>query len=762
MLSRDLQNSLSAALGTARARRHEYLCVEHLLYALLEDAYGQEILEQCGCDIDRLREDLERFFEEEIEPAPGRGVPQVQQTAEFERLMQRAIMHVQHAGKREVDAGDVLAAIFEERDSLAAYLLGTQGITRLDVLNYISHGISKLGSGGEEGESAPVPDAESEEEGERRSPPDPLESFTISLSKKAAEGKIDPLIGRVPELRRTVRILCRRRKNNPIFVGEPGVGKTALAEGLALRIHEGQIPDPLKDVEIRTLDLAGLLAGTKFRGDFELRLKAVINAIIKRQNIILFIDEIHTVVGAGSTTDSSMDASTILKPVLASGELRCIGSTTYDEFKKHFERDRALSRRFQKVDIAEPGIEETVRILRGLKSYYEGHHKITYTDSALRAAAELAARHINDRFLPDKAIDVIDEAGVVCRLESSGDRKSVRPSDIEKVVADIAQIPARTVTSSDKEKLGSLDVELKRVVFGQDEAIELVARSIRRSRAGLGRPERPVGCFLFTGPTGVGKTEVARQLAAILGVHFARYDMSEYMEKHAVSRLIGAPPGYVGFDQGGLLVDEIRKHPYTVLLLDEVEKAHPDLFSILLQVMDHAGLTDNQGRKADFRNVILIMTSNAGARELAARSIGFRGDLDESQRKSLHAVEKAFTPEFRNRLDAIVAFNPLPMIVIEQVVDKFLRELELQLTARKVRLRLSAEARRWLAEHGYDDKMGARPLSRLIQQKIADPLTDEILFGRLEKGGDVTVELREGELAFAFPESGDAETGARI
>ncbi|HNT88968.1 MAG TPA: AAA family ATPase [Candidatus Hydrogenedentes bacterium] len=514
MLSRDLQNSLSVALGAARERRHEYLCVEHLLYALLDDAYGREILEQCGCDIDRLREDLERFFDEDLEPAPGRGRPQLQQTAEFERVMQRAVMHVQYSGKSEVDAGDVLAAIFEERDSQAAYLLGTQGITRLDVLNYISHGISKRGLGGQERQPTPA-GAEGDEEGKRKPPPNPLESFTISLSKKAAEGKIDPLIGRVAELRRTVRILCRRRKNNPVFVGEPGVGKTALAEGLALRIHEGQAPDALKGVEIRTLDLAALLAGTKFRGDFELRLKAVINEIIKRGEIILFIDEIHTVVGAGSTTDSSMDASTILKPALASGELRCIGSTTYDEFKKHFERDRALSRRFQKVDIAEPSIEETVRILRGLKAYYEQHHQIAYTDSALRTAAELAARHINDRFLPDKAIDVIDEAGVVCRLETPGDRKTVRPSDIEKVVADIAQIPARTVSSSDKEKLGALDTELKRVVFGQNEAIDLVARSIRRSRAGLGRPERPVGCFLFTGPTGVGKTEVARQLAAI-------------------------------------------------------------------------------------------------------------------------------------------------------------------------------------------------------------------------------------------------------
>ena len=750
MLSRELQVSLSAAVSAARERRHEYLCVEHLLYALLNDAYGREILENCGCDIERLRHDLEQFFEEELDIIPEASRSQVQQTAEFERLMQRAILHVQYAGKREVDAGDILAAVFEEEDCYAAYYLGRQGVTRLDVLNYISHGVSKLNDPHDEAE---LSDSEADEEGvERRNVRDPLETFTISLAQKAAEGKIDPLIGRSAELKRIIRILCRRRKNNPVFVGEPGVGKTALAEGLALRIHTGDVPAVLKGVEIRTLDLPALLAGTKFRGDFEQRMKAVVNELVKRKDVVLFIDEIHTVVGAGATTDSSMDASTILKPALASGELRCIGSTTYEEYKKHFERDRALSRRFQKVDIAEPSIEETVRILRGLKTHYEEHHNITYTETALRAAAELSAKHINDRFLPDKAIDVIDEAGAAFRIEGGGTRKTVRPLDIEKIVAEIAQIPARSVSSSDKDKLGALEPQLQSVVFGQDEAIGQIARSIKRSRAGLGRPERPVGCFLFTGPTGVGKTEVAKQLATILGVNFARYDMSEYMEKHAVSRLIGAPPGYVGFDQGGLLVDEIRKHPYTVLLLDEIEKAHPDLFSILLQVMDNASLTDNQGRKADFRNVILIMTSNAGARDLAARSIGFRSGVDESRKKSLHAVEKAFTPEFRNRLDAIITFNPLPMEIIEQIVDKFVRELEYQLIPRKVRLRLTASARHWLAENGYDDKMGARPLSRLIQQKIADPLTDEILFGCLEKGGAAEIELCDGELVFRFGE----------
>ena len=763
MLSKDLEITIQTALREARRRRHEYLCIEHVLYALLDDPYGAEILENCGAELPALRRTLNVFFREHLESLADGAKLALRQTEAFRRLVQRAGLHVQFSGKEEVDAGDVLAAMFEEEDSHAAYLLSEAGITRLDVLEYISHGISKVHADGEAGPGDHLEgDAEegTRQKGKRRSA---LEMFTVSLKERAEQGRIDPLIGRVAELRRTVRVLGRRRKNNPVFVGEPGVGKTALAEGLALKIYEAAkaeedaggsgAPNPfasLKDVEILALDLPGLLAGTKFRGDFEQRLKAVLQELQQRADVILFIDEIHTVVGAGATTDSSIDASSILKPALASGELRCIGSTTYEEFKNHLEKDRGLSRRFQKIEIDEPSIEETVRILRGLRSRYEQHHGIQYTDSALRAAAELSAKHINDRFLPDKAIDVIDEAGANVRLDSGGERKTIRPGDIEKVVAEIAKVPARGVSTSDKEKLAGLEDELKQVVFGQDEAIGRVTRSIKRARAGLGRPETPIGCYLFTGPTGVGKTEVAKQLAAILGNHFARYDMSEYMEKHAVARLIGAPPGYVGFDQGGLLVDEIRRHPYTVLLLDEIEKAHADLFSILLQVMDNASLTDNMGKKADFRNVILIMTSNAGAREIAASSIGFRTFEDDTKHKSLKAIEKVLSPEFRNRLDAIVTFNSLPMEVIEQVVDKFVRRIEYQLETRRVKMTLAPEARRWLAEKGYDDKLGARPLARLIQQEVETPLSDEILFGKLEKGGTVQIGLADGKLVFQF------------
>ena len=675
----------------------------------------------------------------------------------FERLMERAFHHVQYSGKKEVDAGDILAAMFEEKDSHAAHFLRTEGITRLDVLNYISHGVSKLGYEPEASEEDDADEETKEDEAPReahRPSKDPLETFTINLAKRAAEGKIDPLIGRAGELRRTIQILCRRRKNNPIYVGEPGVGKTAIIEGLALRIHDGQVPDVLKGAEILTLDLAALLAGTKFRGDFEQRLKAVIGELVKRkERAILFIDEIHTIVGAGSTSDGSLDASNILKPVLANGEIRCIGSTTYEEYKKHFERDRALSRRFQKVEIGEPSVDETIQILRGLKAHYEKHHNIRYTDAALEAAAELSAKHINDRFLPDKAIDVIDEAGAYVRLLPASTKKTIRPADIERVVSLVAKIPARSVSSSDKVQLGMLESELKRVVFGQDDAIHAVATAIKRTRAGLGHAEKPVGCFLFTGPTGVGKTEVAKQLAANLGVHFARYDMSEYMEKHAVARLIGAPPGYVGFDQGGLLTDEIRRHPYAVLLLDEIEKAHPDLFNILLQVMDNATLTDNNGKKADFRNVVLIMTSNAGARELTANVIGFGLTPDDARSKGLKAIEKTFSPEFRNRLDAVVPFDSLPIAVIEQVVEKFIGELQQRLEARKVRLTLTSEARAWLAEHGYDKNFGARPLSRLIQTVIKDKLSDELLFGRLEKGGEVVVEVQGDTLGLSFPQT---------
>ena len=740
MISRDLQTCIGVAVDEARSRRHEYLCPEHLLYALLEDDFGAEIITACGGDTERLRAELDAHFDGTMQAAPGRGPVTLHQTPAFERMLQRALVHVQSSGKEEVDAGDVLAAIFEEDDSHAAFFLAEQGIARLDILNYISHGIAKNGRLGR-GNGRPVDEPEGPEEQAKSA----LELYAINLTQKAAEGKIDPLIGRDAELQRTVRILCRRRKNNPLFVGEPGVGKTHLAEGLALRIHEGKVPAPLKGAEIYAVDMGGLVAGTKFRGDFEQRLKGVLAEVMEKPNAILYIDEIHTLVGAGATSESPMDASSLLKPALASGELRCIGSTTYEEFKSHFEKDRGLTRRFQKVDIDEPSVEETVRILHGLKPRYEEHHGIVFSDAALQLAAELAAKHINDRFLPDKAIDVLDEAGAAMRLRDDAEQVTISPGDIEKIVAEMAKIPVRSVSGSDKEKLSTLEGDLKSVVFGQDAAIELVVRSIKRSRAGLGRPDKPIGCFLFTGPTGVGKTEVARQLASVLGNHFARYDMSEYMEKHAVSRLIGAPPGYVGFDQGGLLVDEVRRHPYTVLLLDEIEKAHPDLFAILLQVMDNASLTDNMGKKADFRNVILVMTSNAGAREMAQGTIGFSSAQD-SAHKGQKAIEKAFTPEFRNRLDAIVHFNPLAIEIIERVVDKFIRQIEIQLADRQVTLRIAPDARRWLAKSGYDPKFGARPLGRLIQQEIETPLADEVLFGKLEHGGSAEVTLVDDKL----------------
>jgi len=749
MISKELQISLNAAVQEARRRRHELLCVEHLLYVLLEDSQGSEIIGACGGHIGLLRRRIEQFFEEELERVPPKDALQVHQTAAFERLLQRAFLHVQYSGKEQVDAGDVLAAMFEEEDSHAAYFLNQEGVTRLDILDFISHGVAKAGASARGGASPGEGSGHKSKTGGESETKSALDTYTVNLNAKAAAGKIDPLIGRQAELTRTIRVLARRRKNNPIFVGEAGVGKTALAEGLALMLHEGRAPKHLKNAEILALDLPALLAGTKFRGDFEQRLKAVLQELSGRENAILFIDEIHTVVGAGSTSDSAMDASTMLKPALASGELRCIGSTTYEEYKNHFEKDHGLSRRFQKIDVHEPSVEETVRILRGLKASYEAHHGIQYTDSALLAAAELASRHVNDRFLPDKAIDLIDEAAAAVKLKPNAERKTVRPADIESMVAEIAGIPARNVSASDKERLGALEFELKSVVYGQDAALDLLVRAIKRARAGLGQPETPVGCFLFTGPTGVGKTEAARQLAFVLGNHFAKYDMSEYMEKHAVSRLIGAPPGYVGFDQGGLLVDEIRRHPYTVLLLDEIEKAHPDLFNILLQVMDNASLTDNMGRKADFRNVVLIMTSNAGARELASATIGFHPGSNDAHHKSLRAIEKAFSPEFRNRLDDIIVFDPLPLEMIEKIVDKFVKQIELQLGERKVKLDLSAEARRWLAEQGYDEKFGARPLRRLIQREIETPLSDEILFGRLEKGGVARIALRDGQLKIA-------------
>ncbi len=744
-LSKGLENTMSAALREARKRRHEYFCPEHLLYALLEDDYGRDIVTHCGGDVVALKQLLEDFFQHNLERVPGGRTYLPQQTAGFERLMQRAITHVHYASKKQVDAGDILAAMFEEKDSYAAYFLASEGLSRLDVLHYISHGISKA----DPELSVPGRSDETSEQTAKQSQ-DVLAAYTVNLSRRAAERKIDPLIGRDPEIRRTLQVLCRRRKNNPIYVGEPGVGKTALVEGLALRIHDGKVPNVLTKAEILMLDLPALLAGTKFRGDFEQRLKAVLSALASRKNTVLFIDEIHTVVGAGSTTDSTMDASNILKPVLASGEIRCIGSTTYEEYKNIFEKDRALSRRFQKIEVTEPTIEETARILRGLKSRYEEHHGITYTDSALEAAAELSAKHINDRFLPDKAIDVIDEAGAALRLSARRGKTTVRPGDIERVVADIARIPVRSVSARDKAQLANLEEELLQAVYGQDEAVHAVAAAIKRSRAGLGAPERPIGCFLFTGPTGVGKTEVARRLAQTMGVHFARYDMSEYMEKHAVSRLIGAPPGYVGFEQGGLLTDEVRRHPYGVLLLDEIEKAHPDLFSILLQVMDHATLTDNAGKRADFRNIVLVMTSNAGAREMTGNIIGFGASRADSAARGAKAVERTFSPEFRNRIDAIVTFHSLPKEIVLRIVDKFVRELQARLSEKKVVLSVTDAAREWLAEQGFDETFGARPLSRLIQREIQDPLADEILFGRLANGGKAVVDAADGRIRFVL------------
>ncbi|MBN1349187.1 ATP-dependent Clp protease ATP-binding subunit ClpA [candidate division KSB1 bacterium] len=749
MIRIELEMALRAAIQEADRRRHEFVTLEHMLYALLYDKTGAKIIRHCGGDVEKLKERLDDFLEKKLEKLPADVNVEPQQSIGFQRVLQRAIMHVQHSGKEQVDAGDVLAALFKEPESYAVYFLQLEDINRLDILNYISHGVSTAKNEEEESEDTLDEDDDSgEEPKKKRRKNDPLASFTVELTAKAQAGKIDPLIGREIELERTMQVLCRRTKNNPIFVGDPGVGKTAMAEGLALKIVQGEVPELLQNAKIFLLDMGALLAGTRFRGDFEQRIKAVITALQKKENAILFIDEIHTLVGAGATSGGSLDASNLLKPALASDALRCIGSTTYEEYKNFFEKDRALSRRFQMIEIQEPTIAETIQILKGLKSHYEKHHGVRYTMSALKAAAELSAKYINDRYLPDKAIDVIDEVGASFRLRSAEKpRKTVGVSDIEGVVSKIARVPVKTASTSDKEKLYSLEQNLKEQLFGQDEAISTLATAIKRSRAGLGHPDKPVGSFLFTGPTGVGKTEVSRQLANILGIHFERFDMSEYMEKHAVSRLIGAPPGYVGFDQGGLLTESIRKHPYAVLLLDEIEKAHQDIFNILLQVMDHGILTDNTGRRADFRNVIIIMTSNAGAREMSERPIGFTTPADGRNRQ---AIEKLFAPEFRNRLDAIINFNPLSIEIVELIVDKFMRELEGQLREKKVKFILSEQARRWLAEKGYDPIYGARPLSRVIQVNIKTRLADEILFGVLEKGGTVLIDLKENELSFSF------------
>jgi len=749
-ISREFEIALTLAIKEARQRRHEFLCLEHVLYALSFDEDVAEILRNCGGKVEQLQKDLVQFFEDNIEALSEESDVDPQQTSGFQRVLQRAAMHVQSSGKDLVEGRNFLVALFREENSHALYFLQKQGISRLDVLNYISHGISKVQPDDEDDEPAAQPEAEGvDDEDDPRPAKDPLKAFTADLVQRARDGEIDPLIGREVEVERTIHVLCRRRKNNPVYVGDSGVGKTAIADGLALQIANGEVPEVLKDARIYSLDMGSVLAGTKFRGQFEERLKAVLNALRKDPNAILFIDEIHTIVGAGATSGGSMDASNILKPALASGKLRCIGATTYHEYRSYFERDRALARRFQKIEIHEPSIEDAVKILEGLKSYYEDHHGVSYTPDALKAAAELSAKYINDRFLPDKAIDVIDEVGAAFKIKPSTDEeKIIGETDIEAVVAKIARIPPRSVSISDKDRLHRLDDDLKKVVFGQDPAIAVIVRAIRLARAGLGQPEKPVGSFLFSGPTGVGKTEVAKQLAQTLGLQFLRFDMSEYMEKHTVSRLIGAPPGYVGFDQGGLLTEAITRNPHSVLLLDEIEKAHPDLFNILLQVMDHATLTDNNGKKADFRHVILIMTSNAGAREMAATAIGFGEQSNEG--KDQQAIEKLFSPEFRNRLDGVVHFQTLPPAAVERVVDKFMKELIDQLAEKNVRIALTDDARRYLAEKGYDKTFGARPMARLIQSEVKQVLADEILFGQLQNGGRVEIDLGEDGLVFRY------------
>ncbi|HEX6465419.1 MAG TPA: ATP-dependent Clp protease ATP-binding subunit ClpA [Vicinamibacterales bacterium] len=767
MFSPALEVILTVAYREAAARRHTHLTLEHLLYALAHDPDGERILAACGADLPQLRRDLDKYLDEHIEQFSRGQQKEPEQTMAFRRVLQTAVLHVQSAGRQEVQSGDVLAATLQQSKSYAAQLLAGQGVSRLDVLEYITHGISKVppAHGHSEAET-PQGDADAGV-GERGggTARDPLGAYALNLTERARAGALDPLIGRASELQRTLEILCRRRKNNPVFVGDAGVGKTALAEGLALRLLQEDVPEVLQGAEVFSLDTAALLAGTRFRGDFEERFKAVINALAKRQMPILFIDEIHATVGAGATTGGTMDLATLIKPVLTTGQLRLVGSTTHEEFK-HIEKDRALARRLQKVTIDEPTVQETVRILQGLRSRYEAHHRVKYSDDALEAAAKLASRHLRDYRLPDSAIDVIDEAGARARLGAAPrvDGETLTTLDvglpqIEEVVARMARIPAKQASSSDRDRLRTLEESLRRVVFGQEEAVRLVARAIKRSRAGLGQPDRPAGAFLFTGPTGVGKTELARQLALHLGNEFIRYDMSEYMEKHAVARLIGAPPGYVGFEQGGLLVDAVRTHPYSVVLLDEIEKAHPDIYNILLQVMDHATLTDNNGRKADFCQVVLIMTSNAGSREASAGSIGFNeapksGGLDHRQRaaqaRSKAAIDRVFSPEFRNRLDAIITFKPLTPDVMETIVDKFIIQLEEQLAERRIAITLLPDPRNYLATKGYDPVFGARPLARVIQSEVRDRLTDEILFGQLEHGGTVTIGFDGEKLTFDF------------
>jgi ATP-dependent Clp protease ATP-binding subunit ClpA len=758
MLSRNLEQTLHRALSLASERRHEYATLEHLLLGLADDTDAATVLRACGVDLDKLRTDLSEFLDKDLAGLATDRAGDPKPTAGFQRVVQRAAIHVQSSGRDEVTGANVLVALFSERESHAVYFLQLQDMTRLDAVNFISHGIAKA-----PGRSAQRPvqgtgsQPEAHQEQEREEKPnrrnqDALSNYCVNLNKKAMAGKIDPLIGREPEIERTIQILCRRTKNNPLYVGDPGVGKTAIAEGLAKRIVEGDVPEVLAKSTIYALDMGALLAGTRYRGDFEERLKAVVSELENQQGAILFIDEIHTVIGAGATSGGAMDASNLLKPALASGNLRCIGSTTYKEFRNYFEKDRALVRRFQKIDVNEPTLEDSVKILRGLKANYEKHHKVRYTDEAIRAAVELSAKYINDRKLPDKAIDVIDEVGASrMLLPEHKRRKTVTLRDVEEIVAKIARIPPKSVSADDKETLRNLERDLKSMVFGQDKAIEALSAAIKLARAGLREPEKPIGNYLFCGPTGVGKTEVARQLASTMGIELIRFDMSEYMERHSVSRLIGAPPGYVGFDQGGLLTDAIDQHPHAVLLLDEIEKAHQDLFNILLQVMDHGKLTDHNGKTVDFRNVVLIMTTNAGASDLAKEAIGFGRDSREGEDED--AIKRLFTPEFRNRLDATIAFAGLTPEIVGRVVEKFVMQLEAQLADRNVTIELSSAAKEWLAERGYDKLYGARPLARVIQEYIKKPLAEELLFGKLVKGGSVKVTMKDGKLDFDIVEA---------
>ncbi|MEE9355044.1 MAG: ATP-dependent Clp protease ATP-binding subunit ClpA [Methylococcaceae bacterium] len=755
MLSKELEFTLNLAFKEAREKRHEFVTVEHLLLALVDNPTAAEVLRSCGSNLDSLRKDLSSFLEETTPLLPPEDARETQPTLGFQRVLQRAVFHVQSSGKKEVSGANVLVAIFSEQESQATYFLNKQDVTRLDVVNYISHGVSKVSGDATESEASPAEEAGDVTNAEAAPSKRPLENFTTNLNERAMQGKIDPLIGRKEEVNRTIQVLCRRRKNNPLYVGEAGVGKTAIAEGLAKLIVDGDVPEVLLTSIIYSLDMGALVAGTKYRGDFEKRLKSVLNDLRKEPNAILFIDEIHTIIGAGAASGGVMDASNLIKPALSNGELKCIGSTTYQEYRGIFEKDKALARRFQKIDVPEPSIEETFSILKGLKSRFEEHHKIKYSNKALRSAVELSARYINDRFLPDKAIDVIDEAGASQHLlPVSKRKKSITVSDIEAIVAQIARIPPKTISATDMDSLRTLERDLKMVVYGQDAAIETLSSAIKMSRSGLGAEQKPIGNFLFAGPTGVGKTEVTRQLAMIMGIELIRFDMSEYMERHTVSRLIGAPPGYVGYDQGGLLTEAVNKNPHAVLLLDEIEKAHPDVFNLLLQVMDHGTLTDNNGRKADFRNVIIVMTTNAGADLISRSSIGFTTQDHASDGKE--AIKKLFTPEFRNRLDATIQFKQLDKENISKVVDKFIYELEAQLQDKNVILELEPSAKAWLAERGFDPMMGARPMVRVIQEHIKKPLAEELLFGRLSDGGRLVIRAVDDKLIYEIEEESEA------